>query len=351
MVEAIQTLAGQPAFLVALIVGLIVMVSVEVSRWRLDPNGELTGLQVIAKKFPRVTWLFLLASWALLGWALIASEQVNELKKEAEARDNQIGILQRQLAETEPAAKIDGVPFRVPHPKRLGGVYYRGNDERDPQLYNGGYYLTAELKLHLVDENKQRLGYDSAVDPKQPLMVEFEISRAPHSSPLLFSDKVMSRIFLSRRKRGPSNEIEDSPVPLEVVEKDQRWRGYYPVPMPEASGTGRSEFDGLIYVYVGDYQQRPIKARWHYGIGLDLKIENGRILKESELWMGAIYMPQHVLIPNEKQVTTLQWLDYRPMPLIDREQSVDSKLIGVDDYRDLLGKDDKAKKKNKDENP
>ena len=38
---------------------------------------------------------------------------------------------------------------------RVSAVYYRGNDERGPQLFNGGVYRTATFHLSLCDERRQ----------------------------------------------------------------------------------------------------------------------------------------------------------------------------------------------------
>ena len=232
-----------------------------------------------------------------------------------------------------------------------------GNDERDPQLFNGGYYLTATFELHLVNEKKERLKWGSKIEPGEPLFIEFQIERAAHSSPLLFSESVMSRIFLSRRIRGPANKIEDEPVVLQTAVKDEKWIGFYPIEIAtdanpdgqdKSEGHSIAKSSGLLHVYVGDWEKRPVAARCHFGIQFDLKFENGEISSDSELWLGAVYLPKHVLIPNEKQVSILQWLDFRPMPIIDKRQTVNPKLIGVEDYSHLLKQDkDKQSKDDK----
>ena len=80
--------------------------------------------------------------------------RTGELVKENQKLRNEIRILN-----PGPPATINISAANLPlpphpmHPPRLGGKYYRGNDERDNTLFNRGFYRTATIDLNLVDSS------------------------------------------------------------------------------------------------------------------------------------------------------------------------------------------------------
>ena len=69
------------------------------------------------------------------------------------------------------------VPPRPNHPKRVSATYYRGNCERNKELFNGGNYLTATFRVALCDASRHPLEVGDAVSDS--LLVRIEIERAP----------------------------------------------------------------------------------------------------------------------------------------------------------------------------
>jgi hypothetical protein len=92
------------------------------------------------------------------------------------------------------------------HLPRLGGIYYRGNDERSPELFNGGFYRTAELLVRLVDRNGAPIEFGDAVSPNE-LSIEFKATRAAGATQQLFSPRTM-RIHLGSTHRPMSSSPE-----------------------------------------------------------------------------------------------------------------------------------------------
>ena len=82
------------------------------------------------------------------------------------------------------------MPVYPMHPKRLGGIYYRGNDERSPELFNGGFYRTATLEVWLSDAAGNHLQWNDEIADRN-LFITFAINRA------------------ARNSRGPVQRISD----------------------------------------------------------------------------------------------------------------------------------------------
>lgn len=234
------------------------------------------------------------------------------------------------LASTPPlAVGNEGPLWRPPHPPRLGGIYYRGNDERRDGLFNGGYYRTATLYLSLRDEQGKQLVLGDTVTG--PLRIRLEIERAPKTTPLLFREEFMRQIFVSSAKPAELPIAATVPYfPLQVVEKDQRWSVDFLLP-GVTSSTGTSKSAGELFVYTS-FQQKEgkISGAVHYVIGYDLQVTDGVLQPESQLWMGSQYNLK-LRLPSSSEVTIDQWFDFRPIPEITGENSTDPKLLGVEE--------------------
>jgi len=184
----------------------------------------------------------------------------------------------------------DDDPLEPPypmHPKRLGGVYFRGNDERNEALFNGGFYRTARLEIWLVDEAGSRLGWGDAASG--PLFVEFEIHRAAQTP-------------------------------------DQVWKARLPIGQPESWPDGESS--GKLFLL-----QKGIKPKPHYGIVFEVSVVDGKIEDTSQLWMGSLYdLNGRVLAPRGEKILLDRWLDWRPIPEIEGPHTDDPKLLGLPEH-------------------
>lgn len=225
------------------------------------------------------------------------------------------------------------VPFRPMHPKRLSGIYYRGNDERSSQLFNGGFYQTATLHLSLIDQKGKKITYGDHVAGKE-LFVELIVKKSPGSSPRLFSDRIRTNAFLSTdwmeldtTKARTTNHwfFSSSRVNTDWIAK---------VPLPVINDDQPAE--GLIYSYLAkSAHPQIVNPGLHYGIRYEIRTENGKITQASELWLNSLTVFETVYYPPEGKIPVNEWIDFRPMPLIQGEASDDNILLGADDYQQL----------------
>ena len=220
------------------------------------------------------------------------------------------------------------IPFRPNHPKRLGGKYYRGNDERHADLFNGGVYQTAMFRIFLCDLEKKELQWDMDFTGKK-LFIAVEINRSPKAHVGLFDPRIMRTVFLSQMvsniAEGSSQKLNDDFVFFEEIKVDRQWIAYYPVTL-ESDGSA----SGLIYMYVGRASSKAFNAVYHYGINFEIKTNGNKIGNASEIWMGSLYHPLKIQFPEKGKLPLNEWFDYRPIPEIDKENSSDPKLLGVD---------------------
>ena len=209
------------------------------------------------------------------------------------------------------------------HPQRLGGVYYRGNDERGPGLFNGGFYRTARLEVWLVDGAGNHLAWGA--EAPDEMFVQFEIYRAQNATGELFTDHVMSLIELSEYA-GATNPANGKSVVMQSVEPGQAWQARLPL---KNNGDGNADsYSGRLYV-----MQRTSKPKPHYGIVFDVKVTDGKIDPQSQLWMGSLYdLNGRVLIPHNDRLLLDRWFDWRPIPEIEGENTTDRVLLGLPEH-------------------
>ncbi len=217
----------------------------------------------------------------------------------------------------------DQKPLIPRHPPRLGGTYYRGNDERNPKLFNGGYYRTATMNLSLRDKESNQLAWNDSVQSDE-LTVCLEIERAPFATPGLFRDEVMQRCLLTRRRGMRGNE--EAPgveVALEVVQPGERWKACFPIASPNLRGTER--WNGLVYVCDSSRQA-------HYGIEYDVQLRDGIVSNDSRLSMGATFRPVHVMQPPVGILSAHEWFSFLPLPEIVGGNTADPTLLGIPEH-------------------
>lgn len=219
------------------------------------------------------------------------------------------------------------VPFRPHHPKRLGGKYYRGNDERHTELFNGGVYQTAMFRVFLCDQQKKELAWGSTVQGKD-LLLGVEINRSNKAHLGLFDPRIMKTVFLSRMISKAKNQPVKSDFSFFNETKiDEQWVAYYPLTL-DSDNTIR----GMVYMYIGRANPEQFKAIYHYGIRYDLSTTNGQITDDSEIWMGSLYHPIKIQFPEKNKLPLTEWFDFRPIPEIVSENTTDPTLLGVDEH-------------------
>ncbi len=281
-------------------------------------------------------WLLLIACAA--GTILAAQKEQVDFERSVLARD--YAQLQRRLDRYERRTAHDirelygspPIPPRPTHPKRLGGEYYRGNCERNPKLFNNGNYRTATFRIKLCDRERRVLAVGDAV-PEGPLYVRFELERAPGATPKLFTEEIMSAVFLSADVLAPSDAAQKPEHPLvllETVETGEKWEAYYPIGERPSSGAG--QLSGIVYVYKGRPDENPPHGQMHYGIRYELTFEDGRITADSDLWMGNLFTPGPVALTPPGKLPMCEWFDYRPIPEIVGTNTDDPDLLGLPEH-------------------
>ncbi|MDZ4849021.1 MAG: c-type cytochrome domain-containing protein [Pirellulaceae bacterium] len=215
-------------------------------------------------------------------------------------------------------------PYRPKHPPRLGGVYYRGNDERSTSLFNGGYYRTATMTVGLFDADDRQLQWNDVVENRD-LFIQLVIERAPFATRDLFRSDMLAKSYLTRQIPNldgiEMDDIDDHQANFETLGADERWRAKYPI--AKASESDDKTHSALIYLVPGGNQV-------HYGIQYDIRLIDGKLSEQSEIWMGAIFLTGSVRVPDENEIPLGEWFDFLPIPEITDGNSEDPKLLGIE---------------------
>ena len=305
-------------FYLALVVGLVAIFS---SVWRLKKWRSSPAVDSHPRSADWGVKNFLIGGLVALTLATWIYYDGKVKTKEAELKT----IQQKLIGYTGDPNRDQLEPPYPMHPKRLGGVYYRGNDERDPKLFNGGFYRTARLDVWLVDAEGTHLAWGD--DAPEEMFVQFEIHRAQNATGELFTDHVMSLIELSEHA-GPSSSANGQSAVMQSVESGEAWQARLPIGPKVTGESGDKAYAGRLYV-----MQRTSKPKPHYGIVFDVKITDGKIDPQSELWMGSLYdLNGRVVIPHDGHVLLDRWFDWRPIPEIEGENTTDRALLGLPEH-------------------
>ncbi|MEX2115218.1 MAG: c-type cytochrome domain-containing protein [Pirellulales bacterium] len=272
-----------------------------------------------------LVWLCMLG---MLGIMLLRGHQLHT--------DEQLATLQAANAKHQnPWSKtIYGyppVPVRPDHPIQVAGTYYRGNCERNPELFNKGHYLTATFRIHLCDAAGNVIGVGDPV-PADGLFVYCEIERAPGTPDMLFDSRMMATVFFSEQfiDHQRDEPLPEKPTPLLAIEDGQRWAARIPI-RKQPQGNSLS---GLIYLYMGKSVDQRIQGDASYAIKYDLFIIDQRLDADSDLWMSSFSGPSIAEPVPAGKLPFDEWFDHRPIPAITGQNTKDPKLLGVDEYID-----------------
>ncbi len=317
---------------------LCIVITERIKRSRVRKSPTQPDQMARPKKGPeRIGYLHYFAglmAFIAIGFGMYHFGAVQSTNSQIEQLELTIAELRGERAEGNygPASKRP-VPPRRRHPKRLGGVYYRGNDERNPKLFNGGYYRTANLDVWLSNSDGTRLKWDDPVDDDS-LFITLQIKRAPIATSQLFTPRVMSGIFMSRQvpDEDPA-ELKDAPVGFIPVEEGERWIAHYLI--TDSAKSLDDELKGMVYVYQGKLVGSRVSGRIHYGIEFDIIVSDGKISRESEVWMGSIFnLGAGLLIPADNRMALGEWFDFRPIPVIEGENTTDPELLGIPEHEE-----------------
>ncbi|MDA8018357.1 MAG: hypothetical protein MPN21_13005 [Thermoanaerobaculia bacterium] len=222
-------------------------------------------------------------------------------------------------------------PLRPPVEPRLQATFYRGNDERSDNLFNGGNYLTSYFDLSIVDAAGDPIEAGEDVSGRE-LALRFQIRRGPNTPDFFWSDDIMGHIFLT----GDSDPFlgYESPVAdrrdLTTVEPMSRWHALYP--LGAVQGGGEERLDEVVYVAEAWFEKdRMIGATFHYGIEVVLRLLDGTVAEDSEVYMGALFRPRKSPF---SRVPPEEWLSHEPLPELPEPQGDDPETLGIVDYLD-----------------
>ena len=228
------------------------------------------------------------------------------------------------------------VPFKPPQPPALKRTYYRGNDERNPKLFNAGLYRTTTFELQLVDARGAPVEYGSTVSMGD-LFIRIETIRGKNTPNYFWTKARMNRIFLTTRRHkflGRDGPVEDA-VPMTTLEPMQRWEQLYPLgnfQMPSQVREGEP-LGGIIYMCETlRYEDGSVKgARMHFAIQFSLAWQDGKLAPSSELWMGSLYRTRKLPI---WKIAAFEWFSHEPLPELPFPHRVqDPEVLGISDHQ------------------
>ncbi len=225
-------------------------------------------------------------------------------------------------------------PMRPETAKRISATFYRGNDERSPLLFNGGNYRTCTFRISLTTGNGKELDYgDVAAD--QELYLRAEIIRARNTPDFFFDDERMNNILLTRKADpflGYKSPLADA-VKLSTLKRLHHWEALYPIGKIPVNGKDKKE--SIVYIAEKRYldsvwgDPKLIGTRFHYAIQFELFFEDGRLVPDSDLWMGALYRTRR--FPQWK-LPLKEWFSHELIPELPGKNTDDPKLLGIDEY-------------------
>ncbi len=309
-----------------LIAFLVVMLATEYRRqWLLkNPSAKRNPVNRIAMAASGVHYLAVFLTILLIAVGLYHVRYRQEIIAQLQtARKAAAPLVDRQA--TAPA-NMSPEPHRPKHPPRLGGEYYRGNDERSDRLFNGGYYRTATMRLSLRDQNNEPMQWGDRIRTRR-VFVGLEIEKAPFTTTDLFTSAILESCHLS--PAIPGNEtipVDQSPAYLSEVESGQRWFAQYEI-IDLGDNDDRAanvNASGLIYLYNN--------STAHFGIRYDVHLQDSIITHDSVLWMGAILLPGGAVTPPQDAITLREWFDFLPIPEITEPNSEDPVLLGIPEH-------------------
>jgi len=278
-----------------------------------------------------------LAAFALIAAAAFGAEALvtHKLYREVSVAKEEADLIHKVHASTFHEYGDPPIPEPSELPPRLSATYYRGNDERSEQLFNGGYYRTTDFRLDLCNGAGEALSVGDGVEPDD-LYYRVRIVRAPGTPDFFWKSDRMANIFASRssdKLLGRNGVPVPDAVPMKVVRPMWEWEFLYPLaPFVDAENPGTLE--GIFYQcekrYQGSNDEELIGARFHYAFQFSLTLAENKIQPGSGIWMGAIYRNRKLRI---WEIPGNQWLSTEPIPVIEGENTTtDPKLLGIEGH-------------------
>ena len=296
--------------------------------WRRKKGHGLLGEMASGRRFSALAVLLLLVTLGLFLQNRSLHKELTETRERLTLEEREKLIHNNTFADYG----FPPVPIRPPTTPRLRATFYRGNDERNEELFNGGNYRTATFQLELIlgDGTPVEHGMDTR---GEMILVRLEIQRAPHTPDFFFEREIMEPIFLTRqhdRLLGWERPVADR-VSLTELEHLWRWEARFPI--GRLKGPGVTTLEDVIYVGEEWAEEgRMIGASLHYGIQYALTAQEGVISEDSDLWMGSLFRPRKTPL---WRIPLLEWFSHEPIPELPGPNQVDDpEVLGISDYVD-----------------
>ncbi len=144
--------------------------------------GGLTVLSLLSVRLlsPKLRPLLGAKCFAAIIGLSLAGEAVSahRLRTQAEREYEEAKLIHQVHFSTFHEYGDPPIPAKPQLPPRLQATFYRGNDERSRQLFNGGFYRTCDFVLDLCDSAGESIGYGSHLDIDDSFM-RIRVTRAP----------------------------------------------------------------------------------------------------------------------------------------------------------------------------
>lgn len=279
-------------------------------------------------------WAHVSRAWQLAGFLAVT---VGALVLWTRSRLAEIPRLQGEVTKLQKQlSKMDADPERTVRPvhaPRMGGKYYRGNDERSPALFNGGYYRTATFEIHLLDPAGQPLIWGDPIPARATVQVL--IAKAPFAAPSLFTGEMMGAVGMSAKHINAQGTGEEVPPYSFLKPSDQE--GIWVAELPVTLDPQAPRQEGKVYLNAGMQETGGrLQGVCHYSVGYKLVAADGKLTTESEVWMESILKPGQLIWTPEGRISAQEWFDALPIPEIVNGNSSDPKLLGTEVHIEML---------------
>lgn len=219
-------------------------------------------------------------------------------------------------------------PVNMDDTPSLHRVYYRGNDERSPAMFNNGNYRTSTFHVDLVDQHGRALNLGDRIDADTQVCLQWRIDRAPFTPDVLFDADLMGRVYLTTQPDIDAACHAADKMFLTVDEPGQTWTARFPLTNVQEGLTTHN-----VYVWhtmpadVGE----PL-PKLHYAAEVRLNLCNGVLSDGSDAWFGGMRFTQPFIsfrIPPD------QWLSSHPIPELPAPNLQTPEMLGVDEHVSL----------------
>lgn len=312
-------------FAVVLLVG--VMERMKVRRKRQASDTSQHKLADTLARLPRVWYLVIIFGW-LAGYLWVDRGRLTD-------EIDRLSLLDLPLND-QIYARLHGDPPRAIRPDQpvgLARTYYRGNDERSPELFNNGFYRTATIRLALTDSQGNRL---SAGDPAPGAggLIEIEIIRSPGTTSRLYDPKIWQRIAVVDASQPDGTAMPNrGPWSFLPTSADQSWSCQVPIVFHDDTSTSATQ--GWLNIGAMSGSDTTTGLNLHFGIRYDIRIADGKIAEGSDLWMNNLYKGDQLQYPYPKgAVPMAQWFSTQPIPEVQGENPDDPELLGENEHLD-----------------